>query len=141
MIVMMFLAFVVLSVFLLGLFLWAQSGANLVEMFRIRRKENSLSERKREEAEEEIRQLGRKVDRTLSASFKIVGVLVLLLWLLVGVSMIIEFLGGRSWVGGLMNHISMKANTYWNSLSMEKTKQSTPERNNMLRNMGVNMRK
>ena len=88
-----FLAFAALTVFLLGLVQWARSGAGIWRIRSIRRSEGTLSTAEKREAEAEVQRLERSTDRLLLMSLKLVGVVALLVWVVLGVSMVIDALG------------------------------------------------
>ena len=129
------LGFIGVTIFLLGLYQWAQGGASLWRIFRLRREERTLSREERRAAEDEIRQLERTADRTISASFRIIAVLAVLVWVFLGVTMILEMFG-INWVSTFSTH----ARTYWSQPGVE-SQINTPSRNDMLRNMGNSLRR
>ncbi|MBQ9420123.1 MAG: hypothetical protein IJU31_07100 [Synergistaceae bacterium] len=129
------LGFIGVTVFLLGLYQWAQGGASLWRIFRLRREEKNLSREERRAAEDEIKQLERTADRTISASFRIIAVLAVLVWIFLGVTMILEMFG-INWV----STFSTRARTYWSQPGVE-SQINTPSRNDMLRNMGNSLRR
>ena len=128
-------AFIVVSIFLLGLYQWALSGANLWQIFRIRRSEKELTREEKRQAENEVKKLEQEADRTISASLRIIVMLAVFVWLFLGVTMILE-LFGINWVSTL----SSRAKNYWSQPGVE-SQQNTPSRNDMLRNMGNNLRR
>ena len=127
--------FVAVTIFLLGLFQWAQGGASLWRIFSMRRKEKELTRAERVQAENEVKQLEQAADRTISASFRIIAVLAVLVWIFFGVTLILE-LFGINWVSSL----SARAKSYWAQPGVS-SQQATPNRNEMLRNMGNNLRR
>ncbi|MBR0094062.1 MAG: hypothetical protein IJP91_02160 [Synergistaceae bacterium] len=129
------LSFIGVTIFLLGLYQWAQGGASLWRIFRLRREERTLSREERRAAEDEIKQLERTADRTISASFRIIAVLAVLVWVFLGVTMILEMFG-INWVSTFSTH----ARTYWSQPGVE-SQINTPSRNDMLRNMGNSLRR
>ena len=129
------LSFIGVTIFLLGLYQWAQGGASLWRIFRLRREERTLSREERRAAEDEIRQLEQTADRTISASFRIIAVLAVLVWVFLGVTMILEMFG-INWVSTFSTH----ARTYWSQPGVE-SQINTPSRNDMLRNMGNSLRR
>ena len=133
---MLFLfGFIAATIFLLGLFQWAQGGANLWQIFRIKRREKDLTRAERIEAENEVKRLERAADRTISASVRIIAVLLVFVWLFFGVTLLLE-LFGINWV----STFSARAKSYWAQPGME-SQQASPNRNDMLRNMGNNLRR
>ncbi|MBR1671911.1 MAG: hypothetical protein IJ702_03195 [Fretibacterium sp.] len=132
-----FLAFAALTVFLLGLVQWARSGAGIWRIRSIRRSEGTLSTAEKREAEAEVQRLERSTDRLLLMSLKLVGVVALLVWVVLGVSMVIDALGLNDW----MNDLSMRAHRYWSTGVPDRGSHSSVERQNMLRNIGAGLRK
>ena len=129
------IAFIAATIFLMGLYQWAQGGANLWRIFNIRRKEKDLTRAEKIQAENEVRKLEQAADRTISASFRIIAVLAVLVWLFFGITLILE-LFGINWVSSL----SARAKSYWTQPGMESP-HSTTSRNDMLRNMGNSLRR
>ena len=84
------LGFVGATVFLAGLYQWAQSGAALWKIFSIRRSESSLSRDEIKAAEREVQKLEQAADRTITASFKIIAALAVIVWLFFGVTMLLD---------------------------------------------------
>lgn len=141
MIMIVLIGFIVMSVFLLGLWQWAQGGASLWQIWRIRHslpnRKKELSREEKKQAEREVRELEKAADRRISASFRIVAILGGILWLLFGVSVILGMFG-ISWT----SYIATTARQYWSNPAVQQTSQSnTQQRQNMLRNMGAGLRK
>ena len=131
------LAFIAATIFLIGLYQWAQGGASLWQIFRLKRRENELTRAEREEAEREVKQLERTADRTISASFRIIAVLAVMMWLFLGITMLLE-LFGINW----MSYVASTAKQYWSNPAATTTNQSnTQARQDMLRNMGSSLRR
>ena len=128
-------AFIGVTIFLFGLYQWALSGANLWQIFRIRRGEKGMSRDEKKEAEREVKKLEEAADRTISASLRIVAFLAVFVWLFLGVTMILE-LFGINWVSSMYS----RAKSYWTAPGMQ-TQQSTQTRNDTLRNMGNSFRR
>ena len=128
-------AFIIVSIFLMGLYQWALGGANLWRIFTIKRREKDLTREEKRQAEREVKQLEQAADRTISASLRIIMILMIFVWLFLGVTMILE-LFGINWVSSL----SSRAKNYWSQPGVE-SQQSTQNRNDMLRNMGNNLRR
>ena len=130
------LGFIGATIFLFGLYQWAQGGANLWRIFSIRRHEKDLATREEKaQAEREVKQLEQAADRTISASFRIIAVLAVLVWVFLGVTMILEMFG-INWISTISTH----ARNYWSAPGIE-SQQYTQSRNDMLRNMGNNLRR
>ena len=128
------LAFVAATIFLLGLWQWAQGGASLWRIFRLQREKHSTREEK-VQAEREIRELERNADRTITASFRIIAMLAVLVWLFLGVTVVLRMFG-VDLVGKLSSH----ARAYWSQPAVNSNS-PTQQRNDMLRNMGNSLRR
>lgn len=128
-------AFIGVTIFLFGLYQWALSGANLWQIFRIRRGEKGMSRDEKKEAEREVKKLEENADRTISASLRIIAFLAVFVWLFLGVTMILEFFG-INWVSSMYS----RAKSYWTAPGMQ-TQQSSQTRNDTLRNMGNSFRR
>lgn len=129
------IAFILATIFLVGLIQWAQGGADLWRIFRLKRREKFLSREEVIEAENEVKKLEQSADRTIGASFRIIAVLAVIVWVILGITMILDLLG-INWVSSL----STRAKTYWSQPGME-SQQNTQSRSDMLRNMGNNLRR
>ena len=129
------IAFIAATVFLIGLYQWAQGGASLWRIFRLKRREKFLSREERAQAENEVKRLERTADRTITSSFKIIAVLAVLVWIFLGVTMILDMFG-INWISSLSTH----AKSYWSQPGIE-SQQNTQSRTDMLRNMGNNLRR
>ena len=129
-------AFIGASIFLIGLYQWALSGANLWQIFSIRRGEKGMTRDEKKEAEREVKKLEESADRTISASLRIIAILAVLVWLFLGVTMILEMFG-INWVSTLSTH----AKSYWVSSSGTDTHLNVQNRNETLRNMGNSFRR
>ena len=140
------LGFVGATVFLAGLYQWAQSGAALWKIFSIRRSESSLSRDEIKAAEWEVQKLEQAADRTITASFKIIAALAVIVWLFFGVTMLLDMFG-INWISTL----SSKAKVYWtntnvtsvttDSHSKSSKAPKAPNRNEMLKNMSSGVKK
>ncbi len=128
-------AFIGVSIFLLGLYQWARSGASLLRIFSLKRQEKELSRDERKEIDNQVKQLEQATDRTLSASFRILAWLGVIVWLFLGVTMILDMFG-IDWI----NTIGTHAKQYWAAPGATNTN-NTPGRNDMLRNMGNSLRR
>ena len=128
--------FIGATIFLLGLFQWAQGGASLWRIFRIKREEKNLTREERRAAEDEIKQLERSADLTISASFRIIAVLAVIVWLFFGVTMLLEMFG-INWTSTFATH----AKTYWARPNVDTNISNAQSRNDMLRNMGNSLRR
>ncbi|MBQ7196294.1 MAG: hypothetical protein IJS40_02680 [Synergistaceae bacterium] len=129
------LSFIAATIFLAGLYQWAQGGASLWRIFRIKREEKNLSREEIKAAEKEVKELERAADQTITASFKIIAVLAVLVWIFLGVTMILEMFG-INWV----STFSSRAKTYWTQPGVE-SQLNTQNRSDMLRNMGNSLRR
>ena len=130
------LTFIGVSVFVLGLLQWARSGAALWQIRTIRREEASLSAEERKTAEGEVRRLEQATDRALIASFRILGFLAIATWLLLGVTILLDFFG-IDWASGA----SIRARMYWNTPAPGVTRSGAVTRNDVLKNIGGSLRK
>ena len=128
------LAFVAATIFLIGLWQWAQGGASLWRIFRLQKEKHSTREEK-VQAEREIKELERNADRTITASFRIIAMLAVLVWLFLGVTVVLRMFG-VDLVGKLSSH----ARAYWSQPAVNSNS-PTQQRNDMLRNMGNSLRR
>lgn len=129
------LAFIGVTIFLAGLYQWALGGASLWRIFTLKRMEKDLPSEERRQAEREVRELEHTADRTISASLRIVAILMVLVWVFLGMQMILELFGVN-----MIGSISSTARSYWQQSSVQNHT-ATPSRNDMLRNMGNNLRR
>lgn len=130
------ISFIGVSVFLLGLYQWAQSGASLWQIFRLRKLEKDLPAEERAQTEREVRELERSADRRISASLRIIAGLAVFVWMLLGLQMVLELFGVN-----MIGRITSTARQYWSQPSVTSTNSPTQMRNDMLRNMGNNLRR
>ncbi len=130
------LAFIAVTIFLVGLWQWAQGGASLWQIFRLKNSEKKLTRAEKEQAEREVKQLERAADRTISASFRIIAVLAVMMWVFLGVTMLLE-LFGINW----MSYVASTAKQYWSNPSATTNQSNTQARQDMLRNMGSSLRR
>ena len=133
---MVLLAFIAVSVFLVGLYQWALSGASLWRIFTLRKMERDLPRDERVQAEQEVKQLEKSADRTISASLRIIAMLAVLVWVFLGLQMILELFGVN-----MIGKITTTARQYWSQPQVQGTQSPTQMRNDMLRNMGNNLRR
>ena len=133
---MVLLSFVAVTVFLIGLYQWAQGGASLWRISRLRRMEKDLPSEERRQAEREVKQLEQAADRTIGASFRIIAVLAVVVWVFLGLQMILEMFG-INMIGG----ITSTARTYWAQPGVQSSNSPTQARNDMIRNLGTNLRR
>lgn len=130
------LAFIAATIFLFGLYQWARGGASLWRIFTLKRDEKGLTRDERAKAEREIRNLEREADRTISASFRIIAMLAVMVWLFLGVSVVLRMFG-VDLVGSLSSH----AKAYWSQPAVQNSNSPTQQRNDMIRNLGNNLRR
>ena len=130
------LSFIGVSVFLLGLYQWAQSGASLWQIFTLRKMEKDLPADERAKAERKVKELERSADRRISASLRIIAGLAVFVWVLLGLQMVLELFGVN-----MIGNITSTARQYWSQPSVTSTNSPTQMRNDMLRNMGNNLRR
>lgn len=133
---MVLLSFVAVTVFLLGLYQWAQGGASLWRIFRLRKMEKDLPSEERRQAEREVKQLEQAADRTIGASFRIIAILAVMVWVFLGLQMILEMFGIN-----MIGRITSTARTYWSQPGTQTNQTSTQARNDMIRNLGTNLRR
>ncbi|MBQ7221429.1 MAG: hypothetical protein IJS28_10655 [Synergistaceae bacterium] len=133
---MVLLAFIGVTIFLFGLYQWALGGASLWRIFTLRKMEKDLPAEERRQAEREVQQLEKSADRTISASLRIIAVLAVLVWVFLGMQMILELFGIN-----MIGSISTTARSYWSQPGVQTTNSPTQMRNDMLRNMGNNLRR
>ena len=129
------LAFIAVTIFLAGLYQWALGGASLWKIFSLKRMEKDLPAEERRQAEREVRELEKTADRTISASLRIVAVLMILVWIFLGMQMILELFGVN-----MIGTISSTAKKYWQQPGVQ-SHTATQSRQDMLRNMGNNLRR
>ena len=110
----------------------------LWRIFKIKReeKENNLTRQEIREAEKEVQKLEQAADRTISASFKIIAVLAVVVWIFFGVTFLLD-MAGINWI----STFSSRAKTYWSQPGATDNHLNVPGRNDMLRNMGAGVRK
>jgi hypothetical protein len=130
------LAFVGVTIFLLGLWQWAQGGASLWRIFRLQKNKKGLTREEKAQAEREVRELERTADRTITASFRIIAVLAVFVWLFLGASVLLRMFG-IDMIGKLTTH----AKAYWSQPAVQNSQTMTQQRNDMLRNMGNSLRR
>ena len=129
-------AFIGVSVFLLGLYQWALGGASLWRIFKLRKMERDLPSEERRQAEREVQELERSADRTISASLRIIAFLAVFVWIFLGLQMILELFGIN-----MIGRITTTARQYWSQPAVSTNQSATQMRNDMLRNMGNNLRR
>ena len=132
------LGFIGATIFLFGLYQWAQGGATLWRIFRLKKeeKERNLTREERREAEKEVEKLEKAADRTITASFKIIAILAVFFWLFFGVTLLLDMFG-INWI----STFSSRAKTYWSQPGVTDNHLNVQGRNDMLRNMGAGVRK
>ena len=130
------LSFVGVTIFLIGLYQWAQSGASIWRIFSLKRQEKDLSREERLQTEREVKQLEQSADRTLSASFRILAVLAALTWVFLGITMVLDMFN-IDWTGTL----SARAKSYWAAPGVMSQNSAVPGRNDMIRNLGNSLRR
>lgn len=130
------LSFIGVSVFLFGLYQWAQSGASLWQIFTLRKLEKDLPADERARAEREVRELERNADRRISASLRIIAGLAVFVWVLLGLQMVLELFGVN-----MIGSITSSARQYWSQPAVTSSNSPTQMRNDILRNMGNNLRR
>ena len=105
-------------------------------IFRLRKNEKGLTREEKAQAEREVRELERTADRTITASFRIIAVLAVFVWLFLGASVLLRMFG-IDMIGKLTTH----AKAYWSQPAVQNSQTMTQQRNDMLRNMGNSLRR
>ena len=129
-------SFIAITVFLLGLWQWASGGAALWRIFALKKLEKDLPADEKRLAEREVKQLEQSADRAVSASFRIIAGLMIVVWLFLSLQMILELFGVN-----MIGSISSTARRYWSQPQTQNSNSPTQMRNDMLRNMGNNLRR
>ena len=101
----------------------------------MRRGQRSMSRDEKQQSEREVRELERNADRAVSASFRIIAWLAVLVWLFLGVTMVLDWFG-INWVSAMYS----RAKSYWVAPGTQ-SQQSSQTRNDTLRNMGNSFRR
>ena len=130
------LSFIGVTIFLLGLYQWASGGAALWRIFSLRKMEKDFPSEEKLQAEREVKQLEQRADRAVSASFRIIAGLAMAVWIFLGLQMILEFFGVN-----MIGYVSTHAHRYWSQPQVQNSNSPTQMRNDMLRNMGNNLRR
>lgn len=130
------LAFIAATIFLIGLYQWARGGASLWRIFTLKRDEKNMTRDEKAKSEREIRNLEREADRTISASFRIIAMLAVMVWLFLGVSVVLRMFGVD-----LVGRLSSHAKAYWSQPAVQNSNSPTQQRNDMIRNLGNNLRR
>ncbi len=130
------LSFIGLTVFLIGLYQWASGGAALWRIFSLKKMEKDLPREERTQALREVEQLEAKADRAVSASFRIIAGLMIAVWVFLGLQIMLELFGIN-----MIGSISTTAKRYWSQPQVQNSHSPTQMRNDMLRNMGNNLRR
>lgn len=135
-----FLGFSAFWVLVFGILQWARGGDGIWRLFKVQRQlqreGGSLGWREEERAKREIQRLESATDRMLRASFKAVGFLALCAWIAVGVTFLLDAFG-IEWV----HHVTSRASIYWRAEVGGVHRTAASARNDMLRNIGLNMKK
>lgn len=111
------LALVGATVFIIGLFNWAESGAILWKIIKIkwRYRFRRLSPERRMEIENEIKELERSTDRYLLASLRIICLLAVMTWIFLAMTVVLRAMG-INW----LDSVSAQARSYWRGVSISK---------------------
>ncbi len=135
-----FLAVFGLAVFLFGLVQWARGGAALWSLLRLKRKARSADSAERTREDAELRRAERATDHFLRSSFRVIGILAIVMWLFLGATVVLDLLG-IDW----MDRISSRARTFWGSPVYNRapvtTTHAPTKRNNILKSLGEKLRK
>ena len=129
-------SFIGVSVFLLGLYQWASGGAALWRIFTLKKLQKDLPYDEKLQAEREVKQLEANADKAVSASFRIIAGLAVAVWIFLGLQMVLELFGVN-----MIGSISSTARQYWSQPQIQNSQSPTQMRNDMLRNMGNNLRR
>lgn len=128
------------ALFLFGLVQWARGGAALWSILRFKRRSQSADTVERAQEYAELRKAEKETDRFLRSSFKVIGILAVVMWLFLGITVLLDFLN-IDW----LDRLSTRARTFWGSPVYNRapiTTTHTPtKRNNILRSLGENLRK
>lgn len=129
-----FLALIGLTIFIFGLIQWANSGATLWQIFKIkwRKRFRRMSAAERHQADEEIHRLEQSTDRYLLASLRIISILAIVTWIFLAATVILNAMG-IDW----MARVSSSARMYWSGVGLSDLNSSPFDRN---KNNPVNMR-
>ena len=139
------LALIGMTVFIFGLLNWAQSGATLWQIFRLKWKNRfrRLRPLEREDLENEIKNLERSTDRYLLASLRIICMLAVLTWVFLAVTVVLRSMG-INW----LDNVSAQARSYWSGVSLSRLKDDPSAdpnnrvtmRNDILQGMGTKLK-
>lgn len=127
------IALIAATIFIFGLLNWARGGAGLFQIFKIKRREDSLSEAERAAAEREVKRLEQAADNSIRASFRIICGLAIFIWLFLAVTVILNLMGID-----LPSELSSRARTYWVGSTTNHSghvQGSAAARNDILRGM------
>ena len=151
------LLFIGFGIFAFGLFQWALGGESLWKMFKLRRKlekqdskgrpwrdtpqiraEERARAQERADTRTELENLEKSADSVLRSSLRIVGMLAIGAWLIVGLMFLLDALG-VNWAHRLTTH----ASSYWKAETPNNMfdKNTNAARNDMLHKMGTGVKK
>lgn len=133
------------TIFIFGLINWAQSGATLWQIIKLKwhMRFRRLRPSEKLEAEDEIRRLEHSTDRYLLASLRIIGLLAIVTWVFLATTVILNAMG-IDWI----KQVSSQARVYWSGVSLNKLGNSqnvdpnnrVTMRNDILQGMGSNLK-
>lgn len=129
-----FLGVLGLAIFLVGLVQWARGGAALWSILRLKKDAQSA-----ERAQSEIRRAEKATDHFLRSSFRVIGILAVVMWLFLGLTLVLDLMG-VNWI----DRISGRARAFWGSPVYNQapvTTHSPASRNSILKSMGEKFRK
>ena len=139
------LALIGATIFIFGLLNWAQSGATLWQIFKLkwRNRFRRLRPLEREDLENEIKNLERSTDRYLLASLRIICTLAVLTWIFLAATVVLRAMG-INW----LDHVSAQARMYWRGISLNQMKDDpsvdpnnrVTMRNEILQGMGSKLK-
>ena len=132
------IALIAATIFIFGLLNWARGGAGLFQIFKLKRRSDSMSEDEREAAEREVKRLERAADNSLRASFRIICALAVFIWLFLAVTVVLNMMG-IDWT----SEFTSRAKAYWTGSTTNHSghvQGSAAARNDILRGMGSGMK-
>ncbi len=132
---LMFISFIAMTVFMFGLWSWAQSGSTLWQIFRIKRNSDFMTYDEKQKAEAEIKKLETFTDRALRTSLKLIGFMALFVWLFLGVTTVLNMFGVD-----LIGSLTARAQKYWASPEVA-SKNAAKNRNSTLKALSSGVRK
>ncbi len=129
-----FLALIGVTIFIFGLIQWANSGATLWQIFKIkwRKRFKRMSAYEKKQADEEIKSLEQSTDRYLLASLRIISILAIVTWVFLAATVVLNAMG-INWI----DKVSASARVYWSGVALSDLNSSPYDKN---KNNPVTMR-